>query len=321
MQKWIGLRREPRCEESCALRGGVERMDWDKLKTFHYAAETGSLTAAAERLGVSQSSVSRQIAALEGGMGVPLFQRHARGLLLTGPGMALREFTREMNANAVIAESTLKDAREKVIGDLKVTAPVAFGSTWLAPRLVHFAEAYPETRLQVLLDDREFDLLKLEAECAVRLWAATHADLIQRKILEVRVGLYASPLYLKRHGAPANPEDIDSHRVIAYSATTAQGMRELDWAVRVGREDARPRTPLLELNNVYGMVQAVESGFGIASIPNYMARDNPNLVKVLPNLEEPKLEVYFIYPSDLKRSKRIGAFRQFLIEQASGWCD
>ena len=152
-------------------------MDWDKLKTFHFAAETGSLTAAAEKLGVSQSSVSRQIAALENDMGVPLFQRHARGLLLTGPGMALREFTREMAGAAVIAESTLKDAREKVIGDLKVTAPVAFGSTWLAPRLGAFADTYPETRLQIMLDDREYDLLKLEAECAIRLWAATHADL------------------------------------------------------------------------------------------------------------------------------------------------
>lgn len=297
-------------------------MDWDKLKTFHYAAETGSLTAAAEKLGVSQSSVSRQIAALESGMGVPLFQRHARGLLLTGPGMALREFTREMSSAAIIAESTLKDAREKVMGDLKVTAPVAFGSTWLAPRLVEFADAYPETRLQLLLDDREYDLLKLEAECAIRLWAATHADLIQRKILEVHVSLYASPAYLKRHGAPKDVDDLDTHRIIAYSASSSPaGMRELDWAVRAGREDARPRTPLLELNNVYGMLRAVESGFGIASVPDYMARGNENLVKVLPTLAGPSFDVYFIYPSDLKRSKRIAAFRQFLIEQAQGWSD
>ncbi len=295
-------------------------MDWDKLKTFHFAAETGSLTAAAEKLGVSQSSVSRQIAALEGEMGVPLFQRHARGLLLTGPGMALREFTREMSAAAVIAESTLKDAREKVMGDLKVTAPVAFGSTWLAPRVVDFANAYPETRLQLLLDDREFDLLKLEAECAIRLWAATHADLIQRKILEVQVSLYASKAYIAKCGAPKNVDDLDKHRIIAYSSNTAPTpMRELDWAVRAGREDARPRAPLLEVNNVYGMLRAVESGFGIASIPDYMARGDESLVKVLPDLEGPSFDVYFIYPSDLKRSKRIAAFRQFLIEQAQGW--
>ncbi len=294
-------------------------VDWDKLKTFHYAAETGSLTAAAEKLGVSQSSVSRQIAALEGGMGVPLFQRHARGLLLTGPGMALREFTREMAGAAVIAESTLKDAREKVIGDLKVTAPVAFGSTWVAPRLVQFADSYPETRVQLLLDDREYDLLKLEAECAIRLWAATHADLIQRKLLEVTVSLYAHHTYVARHGAPKKVDDLDHHRIIAYQGGAPTLMRELDWAQRAGREDAKPRTPLLEINNVYGIMRAVQSGFGIASVPDYMAREDPSLVKILPDLPGPSFEVYFIYPSDLKRSKRIAAFRQFLIEQAASW--
>jgi len=294
-------------------------MDWDKLKTFHYASETGSLTAAAEKLGVSQSAVSRQIAALEQSMGVPLFQRHARGLLLTGPGMALREHTREMASAAKIAESALKDAREKVMGDLKVTAPVAFGSTWLAPRLVHYADAYPETRVQLLLDDRELDLLKLEAECAVRLWAATHADLIQRKILEVNVSLYASQSYVAKRGAPKTPEELDDHRIIAYKMNAPSAMRELDWATRAGREDARPRTPGLEIDNVYGMLRAVESGFGVASLPDYMARECRDLVKILPDLEGPNFEVYFIYPSDLKRSKRIAAFRQFLVEQAASW--
>jgi DNA-binding transcriptional LysR family regulator len=294
-------------------------MDWDKLKTFHYAAETGSLTAAADRLGISQSAVSRQIAALEDGIGVPLFQRHARGLLLTGPGKALWELTREMAATAAIAESALKDAREKVMGDLKITAPVAFGSQWLAPRLVSFADTYPELKVKLLLDDREYDLLKLEAECAVRLWAATHADLVQRKILSVHVSLYASPAYIARHGAPRAPEDLDVHRIVAYQIGSATPMRELDWAVRAGREDATPRTPLLEINNVYGMLRAVESGLGIASLPDYMASGNPNLVRVLPDLAGPSFDVYFIYPADLKRSRRIAAFRQFLIEQAQGW--
>jgi DNA-binding transcriptional LysR family regulator len=296
-------------------------MDWGKLKTFHYAAETGSLTAAAERLGVSQSAVSRQIAALESEIGVPLFQRHARGLLLTGPGMTLLELTREMAGAALIAESTLKDAREKVMGDLKVTAPIAFGSTWLAPRLAAFTTAYPETRLQLMLDDREYDLLKLEAECAVRLWAATHADLIQRKILEVHVSLYASRSYIERYGAPKELDDLDQHRVIAFKNASPNPMRELDWAIRAGREDAKPRVALLEINNVYGMFQAVRSGIGIASLPDYMARGVDDLVKILPHEDGPSFEVYFIYPSDLKRSKRIAAFRQFLIEQAQSWAE
>jgi DNA-binding transcriptional LysR family regulator len=294
-------------------------MDWDKLKTFHHAAETGSLTAAAERLGVSQSAVSRQIAALEEQIGVTLFQRHARGLLLTGPGKSLLELTRDMQTAAKMAESTLKDASEKTMGDLVVTAPVAFGSTWLSPRLVHFGEAHPDVRLKLLLDDREYDLLKLEAECAIRLWAATHADLIQRRILQVKVSLYASKAYLAKHGEPKTPEELDKHRVVAFTQTQASPMRELDWAVRAGREEDGSRIPALEINNVYGMQRALESGFGIGSLPDYMARGNADLVRVLPQLDGPSFDVYFIYPSDLRRSKRIAAFRQFLLEQAASW--
>lgn len=295
-------------------------LDWDKLKTFHHAAETGSLTAAAEQLGVSQSAVSRQIAALEESIGVPLFQRHARGLLLTGPGKTLLELTRDMQSAAKIAEATLKDAREKTMGDLTVTAPIAFGSTWLAPRLTAFSDAYPDVRLKLLLDDREFDLLKLEAECAIRLWAATHADLIQRRILQVHTSLYAARTYLDRHGRPRRLEELDEHRIVAYDSTgAATPMRELDWARRAGREDASPRAPALEINNVYGMLRAVESGFGIASLPDYMARANPLLERVLPDEAGPSFDVFFIYPSDLKKSKRIAAFREFLVAQAASW--
>lgn len=295
-------------------------MDWDKLKTFHYSAELGSLTAAADKLGISQSAVSRQIAALEEQIGVPLFQRHARGLLLNGPGKALWDLTRDMAQTAASAERTLKDAREKVMGDLSVTAPIAFGSVWLAPRLVNFMDLYPELKLQLLLDDREYDLLKLEAECAVRLWAATHQDLIQRKILSVHVSLYAAPSYIERHGAPKKLEDLDNHRVVAFQAAGASTpMSELDWAIRAGRDDDKPRAPLLEINNVYGMQRAVESGLGIASLPDYMARGNKNLVKVLPETDGPSFDVYFIYPGDLRRSKRIVAFRDFLLQQAADW--
>lgn len=295
-------------------------MDWDKLKTFHYSAELGSLTAAADKLGISQSAVSRQIAALEEQIGVPLFQRHARGLLLNGPGKALWDLTRDMAQTAASAERTLKDAREKVMGDLSVTAPIAFGSVWLAPRLVNFMDLYPELKLQLLLDDREYDLLKLEAECAVRLWAATHQDLIQRKILSVHVSLYAAPSYIERHGAPKKLEDLDNHRVVAFqSAGASTPMNELDWAIRAGRDDDKPRTPLLEINNVYGMQRAVESGLGIASLPDYMARGNKNLVKILPDTDGPNFDVYFIYPGDLRRSKRIVAFRDFLLQQAADW--
>ena len=289
-------------------------MDWDKLKSFHAAAETGSLTAAGEKLEISQSAVSRQIAALEEGLGVSLFQRHARGLVLTDSGHALHKSTVEMAAAAQAATSALRDQKETPQGDLIVTAPVAFGSTWLVPRLGKFMEEHPDMRLDLRLDDREYDLLKLEAECALRLWAADKADLIQRKLTNLSMNLYAAPEYIKKHGAPASPEDLDNHTIISYGAQRSP-MQEMNWAQRIGRDDKPPRQPQLRVNNVFAMLRAVKAGIGIAEIPNYMAATMPELVRVLEAEKGPGFELYFIYPSDLRRSNRISTFRNFLTRE------
>ena len=289
-------------------------MDWDKLKSFHAAAETGSLTAAGEKLEISQSAVSRQIAALEESLGVSLFQRHARGLVLTDAGHALHKSTVEMSSAAKAAESILRDQQETAQGDLIVTAPLAFGSTWLVPRLDNFVRANPDLRLDIRLDDREYDLLKLEAECALRLWPADKADLIQRKLTNLTMNLYASPEYLKRHGVPTTPEDLDDHVIISYGDQRSP-MQEVNWAQRIGRDDKPPRRPSFRVNNVFAMLRAVEAGIGIADVPNYMAATVPNLIKILDNHEGPSFELYFIYPSDLRRSKRIATFRDFLTKE------
>jgi DNA-binding transcriptional LysR family regulator len=296
-------------------------MDWDKLKTFHFAADAGSLTAAAEKLGVSQSAVSRQIAALEAQIGVPLFQRHARGLILTAQGEALKALTDDMASASARADSAIADARDRVMGDLRVTAPVAFGTTWLAPRLGAFADLYPELRTHLVLDDREYDLLKLEAECALRLWPAGQAELIQRKLFNVNVHLYASDTYLEKHGAPQTTADLDHHRIVAYRNPEAVQLASLDWAIHVGREDREARPAALEMNNILAVTRAVDSGFGIGALPDYITRGRPNIVRVLPAQEGPKFEAFFVYPSDLKRSRRIVAFRQFLIDQARDWTE
>ena len=288
-------------------------MDWDKLKSFHAAAEAGSLTAAGERLGISQSAVSRQIAALEEHLGVSLFQRHARGLVLTDAGHTLHRSTADMAAAAAAANSALQDQQDTPQGELVVTAPVAFGSTWLVPRLGKFMETYPDLHLDLRLDDREYDLLKLEAECAIRLWAADKADLIQRKLASVETSLYAAPDYIERFGMPQTPDDLDQHRIIGFRQEGAPSqMQIMNFARQLGRDDLPPRTAALQVNNVFGMLRAVEAGLGIADVPDYMASTVPGLVKVLPDYTGPGFELYFIYPSDLRRSKRIASFRNFL---------
>ena len=286
-------------------------MDWGKLRSFHAAAETGSLTAAGDRLGISQSAVSRQIAALEEQLGVSLFQRHARGLVLTDSGHTLFRSTAEMATAALSANAALKDQQETPQGELIVSAPVAFGSTWLVPRLGGFSRQHPDLHLDLRLDDRDYDLLKLEAECAIRLWAADKADLIQRKLGTVATNLYAAPEYLKAKGVPRTPLDLDNHRIIAYGDDDSP-LQEMSFACRVGRDDSPPRQATLKVNNVFAMLRAVDAGLGIADVPDYMAATMPRLVKVLPENVGPIFDLYFIYPSDLRRSKRVGAFRDFI---------
>ncbi|NBC20493.1 MAG: LysR family transcriptional regulator [Alphaproteobacteria bacterium] len=291
-------------------------MDWDKLRSFHAAAEAGSLTAAGERLGISQSAVSRQIAALEEQLGMSLFQRHARGLVLTDSGHTLFRSTAQMAAAAITAGSALRDQQETPQGQLIVTAPVAFGSTWLVPRLGSFVESYPDLQLDLRLDDREYDLLKLEAECAIRLWAADKADLIQRKLAGVATSLYAAPAYLEKHGEPHTPDELDRHRVIGYRHEGAPfQMQAMNWARQLGRDDRPPREAALEVNNVFAMLQAVQAGLGIADVPDYMAATAPELVRLMPEYTGPSFDLYFIYPSDLRRSNRISAFRDFLTQE------
>jgi len=293
-------------------------MDWGKLKSFHAAAEAGSLTGAGERLNISQSAVSRQIAALEEHLGVSLFQRHARGLVLTDAGHTLFASTQDMASAAASANSALQDQQDTPQGDLVVTAPVAFGSTWLVPRLTAFVERHPDLHLDLRLDDREYDLLKLEAECAVRLWAADKADLIQRKLGTVATSLYAAPDYLDKHGTPTVADDLDHHRIIGFHQDGAPAqMQVMNWARQLGRDDAPPRQAAIEVNNVFAMVRAVEAGLGIADIPDYMAAAIPSLVRLLPGETGPVFDLFFIYPSDLRRSKRISAFRDFLTAEAT----
>lgn len=284
-------------------------MDWDKLKAFHAAAEAGSLTAAADQLQRSQSAISRQIAALEGQLGVALFHRHARGLQLTEQGRILQAATHEIAARVAIAEATLQDSREKPEGELRITAPVALGTAWLVPRLKPFMTAYPDIKLQLILTDEEIDLSALEAEAAVRLWRPTRSDLVARKLMNVSQHLYASPEYLKDHGAPKTPDDLDHHSLVVYGVPGSTPMRDLDWALGAGHGSRLPR---LKVTTVLGVRRAIETGLGVGSLPDYLVQGSERLVRVLPQLEGPKFEAYYVYPEELRGSRRIVAFGEFL---------
>src|SRR4030065_1960952 len=139
------------------------RMDWDKLRIFHAVADAGSFTHAGHELGLSQSAVSRQISALEESLNVSLFHRHARGLILTEQGELLYRTAHEVFAKLAMTEAQLTESKDRPKGQLKVTATVALGSTWLTPRMGEFLEIYPDVAVDLVLDDRALDLSMREA--------------------------------------------------------------------------------------------------------------------------------------------------------------
>jgi len=292
-------------------------MDWDKLRIFHAVAEAGSFTHAGEVLNLSQSAVSRQISALEESLQVPLFHRHARGLILTEQGEMLYRTAHEVFIKLSTAEAMLTESRERPSGPLKVTTTVAFGSTWLAPRMQEFLDLYPDIQMQLLLDDRELDLSMRQADVAIRLSPPRQPDLIQRHLLTVHMHAYAAPSYLKKHGLPNKHSDLDKHRLIVYGPDARPPGSEVNWLLSVGMTDNRTRQPALVINNVYGIMQAVSAGAGIGALPEFMLREGSDLVQILPDLEGPRIDAYFVYPEELRGTRRVDVFRDFLLRQVA----
>jgi DNA-binding transcriptional LysR family regulator len=292
-------------------------MDWDKLRIFHAVAEAGSFTHAGEQLNLSQSAVSRQISALEESLSVPLFHRHARGLILTEQGELLYRTAHEVFGKLAMTEALLTESKDRPKGMLKVTATVAFGSTWLAPRMREFMEVYPEIELHLVLADRELDLSMREADVAIRMAPPRQADLIQRHLLTVHIQAYAATSYVKRQGMPKTAADLDKHRLVVYGEDERPPVPDTNWLLRAGRPSGDPRRAALCINNVYGILQAVQSGAGIAALPEFMVQGSNDLVRVLPEMEGPQIDAYFVYSEELRATKRIAVFRDFLLRKVA----
>jgi len=287
-------------------------MDWDKLRVFHAVAEAGSFTHAGDTLNLSQSAVSRQISALEEALQVPLFHRHARGLILTEQGEALNRTVREVFAKLAMTEALLTESREKPAGRLKVTTTVGFGASWLAPRLQAFLEAYPDVSISLLLDDTDLDLAMREADVAIRMHPPKQPDLVQRHLMTIEWQLYASPDYLKRHGVPQRAEDLDAHKLVLFGDYRPP-VPDINWLADVGRRPGNPRRAALEVNNAQAVILAIRSGLGIGAVSDFLTPEVQDLVRVLPELKSPKVDVFFVYPEELRNSKRVAVFRDFLL--------
>ncbi len=294
-------------------------MDWDKLKVFHAAAEAGSFTHAGEQLGLSQSAVSRQVSALEQELGVALFHRHARGLILTEQGELLYRTAHEVFIKLEAARAKLTDSRERPNGELKVTTTPGIGVHWLTPRLGEFIDLYPDIRLTLITTDEELDLAMRAADVAIRLRQPTQPDLIQRKLFSVRFHAYASPEYLKHFGTPRTLEDLDEHRIVLLGGTVPHYFENRKWLAEAARNGKGPRVPVLTINSVLGVMRACQRGIGIASLPDYLVEENGGLVQLFGESDTIALDAYFVYPEELKSVARVQVFRDFLVSKAQRW--
>lgn len=294
-------------------------MDWDKLRIFHAAAEAGSFTHAGDSLRMSQSAVSRQVSALEKDLGVSLFHRHARGLVLTEQGDLLFRTATEILTKLSTAETLLADTTTKPSGDLRVTAPLGLGTVWIPQKLREFMDLYPEIRVELVLSDDQIDISMRAADVAIWTAEPSQPDLIRRPLFTMNIHAYASTAYVKKYGAPTTLDDLDRHRVVSYSGTPQPHLSAIRWLEIAGRDGKSPRTPAFAANSVVAMKYAIRGGLGVGLIPDYLTEEGADLVPVLREVELPNMQIYFCYPEELKTAKKVQVFRDFLVSKARQW--
>ena len=220
-------------------------MDWDKLRIFQAVADAGSFTHAGESLKLSQSAISRQIGALEEQLGVMLFHRHARGLILTEQGELLYRTARDMAAKVNTAEALLRANQDKPAGRLKIHATVGFGSTWLTAQMHEFITTYPEIDVSLVLSDNELDLGMREADVAIRMMMPRQPGLVQRHLLTVRSHVYAAHSYIQKYGKPKSVDELDQHRLIIFGEDARAPVQDVNWLLREGNPDQASRLVVL----------------------------------------------------------------------------
>ena len=294
-------------------------MDWDKLKIFYAVAEAGSFTRATINLNLSQSAISRQIQSLEEDLKVQLFERHARGLTLTENGEYVFKTAHEVISKLKDVETSLSDQKNKPTGKLTITTVRSFGTHWLTPRIQEFMQLNPNIEVELIFDDKELDLSTRQADIGIFMRRPKQLNYIQRKLVDINYYIYGSTKYLDKYGIPKTINDLNKHRFISFGKGAPSPVFNPDWALKLGVKDNKKRKSIMKVNSVMGLLLAVESGVGLAALPEYLVSSSTNVVKVLPNSAGPITEAHFVYPQSLKNVARVQAFRNFLYSKIGDW--
>jgi DNA-binding transcriptional LysR family regulator len=224
----------------------------------------------------------------------------------------LFDATSAMTKRVDAASARIRDSEEEVFGELRVTTTTGFGTLWLAPRLTKLYEQYPDLKVDLMLEERVLDLPMREADVAIRMKEPSQADLIRKKLMQIRMCLYATPDYLAANGTPLRLEDMADHRLICQNTASAQVGAGLQLIKQLMMHDVRS---LLTVNNYFGVLQGVLNHLGIGVLPDYLTQDFPDLVKVLEDTESADVPVFLAYPEELRQSKRVSAFKDFVQDE------
>lgn len=285
----------------------MRTVDWAKLQSFVAVAEHGSLSAAARATGASQPTLSRHIAALEEELGLRLFDRTSEGLVLTASGTEIFDNAEAMNASANQIALIASGRSQEISGSVRLTASDTVARFTMPPILTALRRAEPSIAIELVASNETNNLLKREADIAVRMYRPTQNDVITRKVGELHLGFFASKAYLDQRGRPYSPHDLKSHELIGLDQGDAliQGFRNQNIAIR--REDFSFRTDAMFIN-----LEMIVAGWGIGLIDLNVGESDATLERVLPQIEIPPLEFWLTAHAELRSSPRIRRVYDFL---------
>jgi len=286
------------------------------ITTFARVVETGSFARAAERLGVSVSSVSRQVADLEAHLEARLLNRTTRRLSLTESGRAFHERCVQLLADLEEAEQSANAGTVRPRGTLRLTSSITFGSRHLAPAIAAFMARYPDMRFDVELSDRAVDLVEEGFDAAVRIGAIGSQNVVARKVGITRLVCCAAPSYLAAHGEPRHPDDLAAHVCLTYEYSTQRDV----WVFRgdEGREHRARIGGPIHANNGRFLEALAVAGAGIVCEPDFIVGPDVRagrLRSLLPGFEPPTSAIHVVYPSRRHLSAKVRAFTDFLVER------
>jgi DNA-binding transcriptional LysR family regulator len=280
---------------------------------FAEVVESGGMSEAARRLGLSKASISRQVAALERRLGAQLLRRTTRRMSLTEVGELFYARCQRVAEEAEAAERSVGDMQAEPRGEIRLAAPMSFGHLQIAPRLPAFLERYPKTRIHLDLTDRMIDLVREKFDLSVRIAASLpESSFLQRKLCPIRIAVCAAPAYLAKHGTPRTPEALRDHNCLGYVPPPER------WTFTHGRR--LPTSGNLSIDNGDGLRRVALLGHGIVYLPTFLVGDDlraGRLVRLLADHVDLVGGAYALYPASRHPAPKVRALIDYLAESLS----